>query len=100
MSGLPEPGRHIGNVKGFGVPVVVINHFFSDTDAEIEAAYVAEQGAEGPVQHWAGSEGIEDLAKKLRNGRGHSITSRPLPGRMPLFQKVETIAKRIYPPMR
>src|SRR5690606_28977285 len=42
-------GRHIENVKKFGVPVLVaINHFYSDTDAEIAAlkAYVKEQGAE------------------------------------------------------
>ena len=55
--GCPNLGRHIGNVKGFGVPVVVaINHFFSDTDAEIAAvkAYVAEQGAEAILcKHWA-----------------------------------------------
>jgi formate--tetrahydrofolate ligase len=44
--GCPNLGRHIANVKSFGVPVVVaINHFYSDTDAEIAAvkAYVAEQ---------------------------------------------------------
>ena len=68
--GCPNLGRHIGNVKGFGVPVVVaINHFFSDTDAEIAAvkAYVAEQGAEAILcKHWAlGSAGIEELAKKV-----------------------------------
>ena len=60
--GCPNLGRHIGNVKSFGVPVVVaINHFYSDTDAEIAAvkAYVAEQGAEAILcKHWAlGSEG-------------------------------------------
>jgi formyltetrahydrofolate synthetase len=57
-------------VKSFGVPVVVaINHFYSDTDAEIAAvkAYVAEQGAEAILcKHWAhGSAGIEDLAHKV-----------------------------------
>jgi formate--tetrahydrofolate ligase len=101
--GCPNLGRHIGNVKGFGVPVVVaINHFFSDTDAEIEAvkAYVAEQGAEAILcKHWAkGSEGIEDLAKKVVElAEGGSANFAPLyPDEMPLFQKVETIAKRIY----
>ncbi len=35
QAGCPNLGRHIDNVKRFGVPVVVaINHFFSDTDAE------------------------------------------------------------------
>jgi formate--tetrahydrofolate ligase len=101
--GCPNLGRHIANVKGFGVPVVVaINHFHSDTEAEIAAvkAYVAEQGAEAILcQHWAkGSEGTVDLARKVvalaESGASHFA---PLyPDEMGLFQKVETIAKRIY----
>ena len=101
--GCPNLGRHIGNVKSFGVPVVVaINHFYSDTDAEIAAvkAYVAEQGAEAILcKHWAqGSAGIEDLAKKVVElAEGGTANFAPLyPDDMPLFQKVETIAKRIY----
>ncbi len=101
--GCPNLGRHIANVKGFGVPVVVaINHFYSDTDAEVEAvkAYVAEQGAEAILcKHWAqGSAGIEDLARKVvQLAEGGSANFAPLyPDEMPLFQKIETIAKRIY----
>ena len=101
--GCPNLGRHIGNVKSFGVPVVVaINHFFSDTDAEIAAvkAYVAEQGAEAILcKHWAqGSAGIEELARKVvEMAEGGSANFAPLyPDDMPLFQKIETIAKRIY----
>ncbi len=101
--GCPNLGRHIANVKSFGVPVVVaINHFFSDTDAEVAAvkAYVAEQGAEAILcKHWAkGSAGIEDLAKKVVElAEGGSANFAPLyPDEMPLFQKIETIAKRIY----
>ncbi len=101
--GCPNLGRHIANVKSFGVPVVVaINHFFSDTDAEVAAvkAYVAEQGAEAILcKHWAnGSAGIEDLARKVVElAEGGSANFAPLyPDEMPLFQKVETIAKRIY----
>ena len=101
--GCPNLGRHIGNVKSFGVPVVVaINHFFSDTDAEIAAvkAYVAEQGAEAILcKHWAnGSAGIEELAKKVvALAEGGSANFAPLyPDDMPLFQKLQTIAKRIY----
>jgi formate--tetrahydrofolate ligase len=103
QKGCPNLGRHIANVKSFGVPVVVaINHFYSDTDAEIAAvkAYVAEQGAEAILcKHWAkGSEGIEDLARKVvalaESGASHFA---PLyPDEMGLFQKIETIAKRIY----
>jgi formate--tetrahydrofolate ligase len=101
--GCPNLGRHIGNVKSFGVPVVVaINHFFSDTDAEIAAvkAYVAEQGAEAILcKHWAhGSAGIEELAHKVVSlaESGASNFAPLYPDDMPLFQKLETIAKRIY----
>lgn len=101
--GCANLGRHIANTKGFGVPVVVaINHFATDTDAEIAAVkdYVASQGAEAILcKHWAqGSAGIEELAKKVvqlaESGVAHFA---PLyPDEMPLFQKIETIAKRIY----
>jgi formate--tetrahydrofolate ligase len=101
--GCPNLGRHISNVKSFGVPVVVaINFFHSDTDAEIEAvkAYVAEQGAEAILcKHWAqGSAGIEDLAKKVVDlaDSGAANFAPIYPDEMPLFQKIETIAKRIY----
>ena len=85
------------------MPVVVaINHFFSDTEAEIEAvkAYVAAQGAEAILcKHWAlGSAGIEDLAKKVvQMAESGASNFAPLyPDDMPLFKKLETIAKRIY----
>jgi formate--tetrahydrofolate ligase len=100
--GCPNLGRHIGNVKGFGVPVVVaINHFYSDTDAEIAAvkAYVAEQGAEAILcKHWAqGSAGIEELAHKVvQLAEGPSKFVPLYPDDMGLFAKIETIAKRIY----
>ena len=103
QKGCPNLGRHIGNVKSFGVPVVVaINHFFSDTDAEIAAvkAYVAGQGAEAILcKHWAlGSAGIEDLAHKVvQMAESGAANFAPIyPDDMPLFQKLETIAKRIY----
>ena len=103
QKGCPNLGRHIANVKGFGVPVVVaINHFYSDTDAEIAAvkAYVAEQGAEAILcKHWAlGSAGIEELAHKVvQMAESGAANFAPLyPDAMPLFQKLETIAKRIY----
>ena len=101
--GCPNLGRHIANVKSFGVPVVVaINHFVTDTEAEIQAVkdYVAKQGAEAILStHWAdGGKGAEALAHKVvqlaNSGSAHFA---PLyPDEMPLFQKVETIAKRIY----
>jgi formate--tetrahydrofolate ligase len=103
QKGCPNLGRHIGNVKSFGVPVVVaINHFVSDTEAEVQAVkdYVKGQGAEAILcKHWAqGSAGIEDLAKKVvQLAESGSANFSPLyPDDMPLMQKIETIAKRIY----
>jgi formate--tetrahydrofolate ligase len=101
--GCPNLGRHIENVHQFGVPVVVaINHFYSDTDAEIKALrdFVASMGAEAILcKHWAqGSAGIEDLAHKVVElaESGASQFSPLYPDEMPLFEKVNTIVKRIY----
>ncbi|TIW20866.1 MAG: formate--tetrahydrofolate ligase [Mesorhizobium sp.] len=96
-------GRHIENVKQFGVPAVVaINHFTTDTETEIQAMkdFVKAQGAEAILcKHWAqGSAGIEDLAKKVVEiaESGASQFSPLYPDDMPLFEKVNTIVKRIY----
>ncbi|QGX97526.1 formate--tetrahydrofolate ligase [Roseovarius faecimaris] len=101
--GCPNLGRHIENLKGFGVPVVVaINHFVTDTEAEVEAvkAYVKEHGAEAVVsQHWEhGSAGSEALAKKVVEvvDAGNANFAPIYPDEMPLFDKIQTIAKRIY----
>ena len=101
--GCANLGQHIENVKGFGVPAVVgINHFVTDTEAEIQAIkdYVASQGSEAVLcKHWAkGSAGIEDLARKVVSlVEGRSAQFAPLyPDDMSLFEKIETIAKRIY----
>jgi formate--tetrahydrofolate ligase len=101
--GCANLGRHIENVKGFGVPVVVaINHFAGDTEAEIAAVkeYVAGLGSEAILcKHWAqGSAGIEDLAHKVvALAEGGTADFRPLyPDAMPLFGKIEAIAKGIY----
>jgi formate--tetrahydrofolate ligase len=101
--GCANLGRHIENLKQFGVPAVVaINHFVSDTEAEIAAIqeYSAEQGAEAILcQHWAkGSAGITELAKKVvQIVESGTAQFAPLyPSEMGLFQKIETIAKRIY----
>ena len=101
--GCANLGRHIENVKSFGVPAVVaINHFVADTDAEIEAVkdFVESMGSEAIVcRHWAnGSDGILDLAHRVVEiaDSGMSQFSPLYPDEMPLFEKIETIAKRIY----
>ncbi|MGK7651597.1 formate--tetrahydrofolate ligase [Roseovarius sp. B08] len=102
-AGCPNLGRHIENVKSFGVPVVVaINHFVTDTDAEVQAVkdFVAENGAEAVLsRHWElGSEGSADLAKKVVETieKGEADFKPLYPDEMGLFEKVETIAKKIY----
>ncbi|TAM97192.1 MAG: formate--tetrahydrofolate ligase [Rhizobiaceae bacterium] len=101
--GAPNLGRHIENVRQFGVPAIVaINHFHSDTEAEIQALkdYVASMGEEAIVcRHWAeGSKGTEELAKKVAAlAESDASQFAPLyPDEMPLFEKINTIVKRIY----
>ncbi len=103
QKGCPNLGRHIENVKSFGVPVVVaINHFVTDTDAEVQAVkdYVASMGSEAILcQHWAkGSEGTKDLATRVAEIADADMANfAPLySDDMSLFEKVETVAKRIY----
>ena len=103
VKGCPNLGRHIENVKSFGVPVVVaINHFVTDTDAEVKAVqdYVSEMGAEAILcKHWEkGSEGTVDLAKRVSEiADTDSGNFAPLYNdEMSLFDKIETVAKRIY----
>jgi len=102
-AGCPNLGRHIENLKSFGVPVVVaINHFVKDTDAEVQAVqdYCAEMGTEAIVsKHWAdGSAGSENLAKRVAEVADSDMAdfSPIYPDDMPLADKVQTICKRIY----
>jgi formate--tetrahydrofolate ligase len=101
--GCANLGRHIGNLKSFGVPVVVaVNHFVTDTDAEVQAVqdYVATQGAEAIVsRHWEfGSEGSEPLARRVAEiaESGASQFAPLYKDELSLFEKIETVAKRIY----
>lgn len=102
-SGCANLGRHIENMKSFGVPVVVaINHFVTDTEAEVQAVkdYVATQGAEAVLsRHWElGSAGSADLATKVVETIEKSENNfAPIyPDEMPLADKINTIATKIY----
>ncbi len=103
LAGCPNLGRHIENMRSFGVPVVVaINHFVTDTDAEVKVIkdFVASLGSEAILcQHWEfGSKGTIELATRVAEiaESGASQFAVLYPDNMPLFQKIETIAKRIY----
>ena len=103
QAGCPNLGRHIENLKSFCVPVVVaINHFVTDTDAEVQAIkdFVSEQGAEAILsRHWEfGSEGSADLAKRVAEIADADVANfAPIyPDEMSLADKIQTVCKRIY----
>ena len=94
--------RHIENIKSFGVPVVVgINRFLTDTDAETELLQdiCADAGSKAvECTHWAnGGAGAEALAHEIV-----AMSDQPnnfeylYPDEMPLWEKIETVAKKIY----
>jgi formate--tetrahydrofolate ligase len=101
--GLVNLQRHIENVQGFGVPVVVaINHFTSDTTAEMKAvqAGVRKLGVEALVcRHWAeGGKGAADLARSVvALAEGKTAKFKPLyRDELKLIDKIEMVAKTIY----
>jgi len=103
QAGCANLARHLENLRSFGVPVVVaVNHFSADSDAEVTAvlATVDGLGAEAIVcRHWAdGSAGIADLAHRVAElADGGTAQFAPLyPDDMGLFDKIDTIARRIY----
>ncbi len=103
VTGCKNLGRHIKNIRKFGVPAVVaINHFVKDTDAEVQAVidYVESLGGEAVVsKHWAdGSEGSAALARRVAEiaDSGAAQFAPLYPNKMGLFQKIETIAREIY----
>ena len=99
--------RHIRNMAGFGMPVIVsINRFSSDTDAEINAlADAARSSGARDVTitevHAKGGEGGKDLAEAVVKAvQDHVAAGRPF---TPLFlndadimDKVNAIATRMY----
>ena len=95
-------GAHIDNLKKFGVPVVVaINHFYADTQAEIDyiEQYCKEKGADFAVTKCfaEGGKGGVELAQKVveaceKENNFHCLYDLD----MPVYEKIETIAKEIY----
>ena len=101
--GCDNLGRHIENLKNFGLPVIIaINHFISDTDNEILKIkeYVAKKDCEAILcKHWEkGSEGTIELANKVVEiaDSDKSQFSTLYPDKMNLFEKIETVCKKIY----
>ena len=107
-NGMVNLQKHVHNLQQhFGLQVVVaINHFVSDTEAEISLlqAEVAKFGVKAVVcKHWAqGGAGAVALAAEVLSAIDNKIAqaNNPFkllyPDRMPLQQKIETIAQKIY----
>ena len=101
--GCSNLGRHIENMKKFGVPIAVaINHFISDTDAEIQAVidFCKTHGVEAfRCTHWAeGGKGTEALARHVAAIADKASSQfKPIYGdELPLWDKIKTIAREIY----
>ena len=95
--------RHLENIAKFGVPpVVAINRFITDTDAEVAAIKeIAESvGTKAFLcTHWAdGGKGTEELARHVVEVcEGGKSNFKPLyPDEMPLWDKIKTIATELY----
>ncbi|MGP9803924.1 formate--tetrahydrofolate ligase [Paracoccus sp. NSM] len=100
--GCANLGRHLENLAGFGLPVVVaVNHFEGDSPAELAAVqeFCAARGVRAiPARHWAlGGAGAEDLARAVVDLAEGRAEFRPLyPDEMPLWDKIQTICTRIH----
>ncbi len=94
--------HHVKNVKKSGiVPVVCINRFHTDTDAEIELvrSLCRERGVRCALsEHWRyGGEGALELANAVVEACEEETDFRPLyPLDMPLRERVELIAREVY----
>ena len=95
--------RHVENVQKFGiVPVVSINRFSTDSDAEIALVKEAckKLGVEAIMaDHWAeGGKGAADVARAVLRvaDSGKSKLKFLYPDEMPLIEKIRTIAREIY----
>ena len=95
-------GAHIDNLKKFGIPVVVaINHFYSDTQAEIDfiEEFCKSRGVDFAVTKCFadGGEGSVELAEKVVMACDKENNFKPLYDiNAPVYDKIETVAKEIY----
>jgi formate--tetrahydrofolate ligase len=102
--GLPNLGRHIDNLKGFGVPTIAaINRFPNDTDADLKRLdnYCAEHGTPTALSEafTKGALGARELAEKVVA----LIAKNPTPQVRPVYtldepivEKIQKVARKIY----
>ncbi|MBQ9794204.1 MAG: formate--tetrahydrofolate ligase [Clostridia bacterium] len=101
-AGIANLGAHIDNLKGFGIPlVVVINHFYADTEAELELirSYCAEKGVKAIVskafaEGGAGSLALaEEVVRLCEQPTDFKFT---YPTEASITEKIEAVATKIY----
>ncbi|WP_375408773.1 formate--tetrahydrofolate ligase [uncultured Methylobacterium sp.] len=102
--GFANLARHVENVRGFGLPVVVgVNHFFADTDAEhakLKDLCRDRLGVQAiTCKHWAdGGAGAEELAHAvvaLAEGEQKPLTF-AYETESKLTDKIRSIATKLY----
>ena len=102
QAGIANLGAHIDNLKGFGIPlVVVINHFYADTEAELELirSYCAEKGVKAIVskafaEGGAGSLALaEEVVRLCEQPADFKFT---YPAEASITEKIEAVATKIY----
>ena len=108
LNGISNLNRHINNLhENFGLTAIVaINHFYSDTQAEIDALKTAVEklGSKAIVcKHWAkGGAGATELAHAVVDTFSQKIAQKQstfkllYPDNLPLLQKLNTIATEMY----
>jgi formate--tetrahydrofolate ligase len=101
-AGLANLEKHVENVRRFGVPpVVALNHFSADSEAEVAAVMEACAAMGVPARLsrvWErGGDGGTELAQTVLAVMAGGSTFRPLyPDALPLREKIETIATSLY----
>jgi formate--tetrahydrofolate ligase len=102
--GLPNLGRHIDNLKGFGVPTIAaINRFPNDTGGDLRRLedYCAQRGTPTSLSEAfaKGGAGAKELAQKLVDliAKNPSPVVRPTYELdEPIVEKIQKVARRIY----
>ncbi len=103
-AGLENLAKHVENVRQFGVPpVVALNHFTKDTEAEVAVVMDACKALDVPARIsrvWErGGDGGTELAQAVleaAKSAGASKFHTLYPDDMPLVKKIETIATSVY----
>ncbi len=95
--------KHIENMKGFGIPLVVaVNRFTSDTDAEIERVKYLCQGENTRAAEsrlWAeGSEGGKELGEQVMEAadKDKPDFKHTYESNISFVEKIEKVARNIY----